>query len=208
MNGAFHSPNGTTFIMANYRRFFVPGGTYYFTLVACSRRPILTTDSGRIFLRRAIKKIRSNFPFVIVATVLLPDHWHLLIQLPSGDSRFSTRIKRIKEEFSRNWLAAGLNEAVVTRSQSSRGERGIWQPRFWEHLVEDEDDLSACVDYIHWNPRKHELVTRVQDWKWSSFHRFVAMGEYAVDWGGVAPESIRKRLDDDWGEAVDAFGKT
>jgi len=68
-----------------------------------------------------------------------------------------------------------------------QGERGIWQRRFWEHTCRDEDDLKRCVDYAHWNPRKHGLVKRVADWPWSSFHRFVQAGEYDAEWGGGEP---------------------
>jgi putative transposase len=184
--------------MSDYRRWFVPGGMYFFTVVTYGRRPILTTDAGRRFLHDSILTIRRSRPFELFATVLLPDHWHLIAQLPGGDSDYSTRIKRIKEEFTSAWLAAGLSEANVTAAQTRNGERGIWQPRFWEHTVRDEDDLERCTDYIHWNPRKHGLVTRVRDWQWSSFHRFVAAGDYDLNWGGEAPSTILGL--DDWGE--------
>ena len=134
----------------------------------------------------------------MVATVLLPDHWHVVLALPSGDSNYSMRIKRIKEEFSKNWLEQGLPEVEVTDAQRERGERGIWQPRFWEHTIMDEQDLEGCVDYVHWNPRKHGLVSRVKDWPWSSFHRYVAAGHYSIDWGGTAPTSYSTTRD--WGE--------
>ncbi len=89
-------------------------------------------------------------------------------------------------------------KAIVTESQLRRGERGIWQPRFWEHTVRDESDLERCSEYIHWNPRKHCLVDRVADWQWSSFHRFVSLVQYNIDWGGVAPPGMENS--DDWGE--------
>ena len=183
--------------MSDYRRWYVPGGTFFFTVVTYSRRPILTTDAGRTFLRDAIESVRGRHPFTLVATVLLPDHWHLVMQLPSGDQRYSLRMQQIKAEFSDQWLAAGLPEANVTESQRLRGERGIWQPRFWEHTVRDEEDLEHCADYIHWNPRKHGLVQRVADWQWSSFHRFVRLGHYDINWGGVAPTIDNDR---EWGE--------
>ena len=185
--------------MSDYRRYFVPGGTYFFTLVTYGRRPLLTTEKGRIHLRAAIARVRERMPFDLFATVLLPDHWHVVVQLPPGDSSYSTRIKRIKEEFTSSWLRDGLEESSVTVSQHRRGERGVWQPRFWEHTIRCEDDLERCVDYIHWNPRKHELVARVRDWKWSSFHRFVDSGHYDIEWGGSAPQSINSVAD--WGEA-------
>jgi len=184
-------------LMSDYRRWFVPGGTYFFTVVAYDRRPILTTDAGRTFLRQAIESVRGRHPFTLVATVLLPDHWHLVMRLPPGDQRYSVRMKQIKAEFSDQWLAAGLPEASVTESQRNRGERGVWQPRFWEHTVRDEADLERCADYIHWNPRKHDLVERVSDWQWSSFHRSVQLGHYTNRWGGKAPKCVDQG---DWGE--------
>ncbi|MDZ4659219.1 MAG: transposase [Bythopirellula sp.] len=184
--------------MSDYRRYFVPGGMYFFTVVAYDRRPILTTPAGRKFLRSAVGKITQDRVFQIFATVLLPDHWHLVMQLPPNDADYSFRLKRIKEEFTRLWLEAGLHEAPVTVSQQSKGERGIWQPRFWEHTIQDETDLERCVDYIHWNPRKHQLVERVRDYPWSSFHRFVRAGQYDIDWGGSEPKSMVRY--EAWGE--------
>tara|TARA_R110002049_G_scaffold2750_9_gene22391 strand:+ start:68214 stop:68828 length:615 start_codon:yes stop_codon:yes gene_type:complete len=186
------------FKMSDYRRNFVPGGMYFFTVVTYGRRPILTTDDGRRFLRNAIHKVRKRRPFELFATVLLPDHWHLVMQLPKDDNDYSTRIKRIKEEFSASWLRKGLPEASVSSAQANKGERGIWQPRFWEHTIKNEDDLERCVDYLHWNPRRHQLVNRVRDWQWSSFHRFVKRGQYEIGWGGTAPNCIAQEID--WGE--------
>ena len=184
--------------MSDYRRWYRPGGTFFFTVVAYDRRPILTSKPGRQFLREAIETIAHRRPFDLLATVLVPDHWHLIMRLPVGDKKYSGRMKRIKEEFTKSWLGAGLPEAPITPAQAAKGERGVWQPRFWEHTIEDEDDLQRCTDYIHWNPRKHQLVSRVRDWPWSSFHRFVKAGEYGEDWGGERPPTL---LDDDaWGE--------
>ncbi|WP_442484099.1 REP-associated tyrosine transposase [Aeoliella sp. SH292] len=184
--------------MSDFRRYYVAGATYFFTVVSYRRRPILTTEPGRRLLREAIEKVRSSHSFDLVANVLLPDHWHLVMQLPSADADYSLRMRRIKEEFTESWLAEGLPEARVTTSQRERHERGVWQPRFWEHLVTDEEDLERCVDYIHWNPRKHALVDRVQDYPWSSFHRFVEQGQYEREWGGQVPQSLD--IDRDWGE--------
>ena len=190
--------------MSNYRRCYVPGGMYFLTLVSYKRRKILTTDAGRKILRGAIERTRGkSLSFNLFATVLLPDHWLLVMELPNRDQGFSTRIRRIKEQFSRSWLESGYREANVTVSQRKRNERGIWQPRFWEHLIGDSDDLIACVDYIHWNPRKHGLVRRVRDWPRSSFHRFVKSGDYDINdinWGGTIPSAIRDRVDLNWGE--------
>ncbi|TWU39744.1 REP-associated tyrosine transposase [Novipirellula artificiosorum] len=184
--------------MSDYRRYFIPGAMYFFTVVTYQRRPILTMDAGRQCLRNAISEIKQNRPFDLFATVLLPDHWHWVMALPSGDADYSTRIKRIKETFSEAWLAAGMPESPVTPAQKKKGMRGIWQPRFWEHTIRDEADLERCVDYTHWNPRKHEVVRRVQDWPWSSFHRFVEAGQYDLDWGGEIPKAVTDKCE--WGE--------
>ncbi len=172
--------------MSDYRRYFVAGGTYFFTVVTHHRKPIFTTAPGRQYLGEAIRQIKKDRPFNLVATVLLPDHWHLVMGLPRGDKDYSMRMKRIKEEFTKRWKA---NKPSVT---------DVWQPRFWEHTVRDLADLENCVDYIHWNPRKHDLTSRVRDWEYSSFHRFVREGHYPLDWGGVAPKVID--LQCDWGE--------
>jgi putative transposase len=185
-------------LVSDFRRWFVAGGTYFFTIVTYRRRSLLTDESCRRWLRKSILEVHRMYPFKIIATVLLPDHWHLLLQLPLGDDRYSKRIQRIKSGFTRRALAGGVREASVTQSQARRGERGIWQPRFWEHTVADENDLALCADYIHWNPRKHGLVSRVCDWPWSSFHRFVSAGHYELDWGGTAPRCVASR--DTWGE--------
>lgn len=135
--------------MSDFRRYFVPGGTFYFTVVAYARQPILITEHGRRFLRNAITSVRKRYPLSLVANVLLPDHWHLIMQLPSGDDRYSLCMKQIKSEFTQQWHVAALPEASVTESQR---KPGIWQPRFGEHTVRDEEDLERCADYIHWNP--------------------------------------------------------
>jgi len=184
--------------MSDYRRWFVPGGMVFLTVVTASRRPILTTEEGRSMLHDAIEKVRQRHPFGRFATVLLPDHWHLVMSLPAGEDGYSIRMRRIKDEFTSQWIAAGLPEAPRSEARKQKGERGIWQPRFFEHTIRDEDDLERCVDYIHWNPRKHGLVSRVQDWPWSSFHRFVRQGQYAIDWGGTEPDFGKQNHE--WGE--------
>ncbi|MFN3192516.1 MAG: REP-associated tyrosine transposase [Aureliella sp.] len=185
--------------MSDYRRYYVKGGTYFFTLVSYSRKPILTLPKSRALLRDAIASIRQRHPFDLVATVLLPDHWHMIMELPKDDSNFSTRIKLIKEAFSKLWRKNGFEEADVSEAQRHRGEAGIWQPRFWEHCVRDEKELESCVDYIHFNPVKHKLVKNVVNWEWSSFHRYLKAGHYEPGWGNTLPTTIAD-LPDDWGE--------
>ena len=68
--------------------------------------------------------------------------------------------------------------------RANKGERGIWQRRFWEHTIRDDRDYAAHIDYVHINPFKHGLVQKVSAWPYSSFHRFVAAKMYPSDWVG------------------------
>lgn len=171
--------------MPNYRRNYVPGGTYFFTLVAYERRRLFDLSACRQMLRASIQKQQELRPFQMVACVLLSDHLHCIWTLPPDDSDYSTRWGLIKEDFSRQFIAAGGDDGLRTLSRKRHRERAVWQRRFWEHTVRDEDDLQRCVDYIHWNPAKHGAAQQVKDWPWSTFHRFVEAGEYSADWGRI-----------------------
>jgi putative transposase len=173
--------------MSDYRRWYVPGGTYFFTVVTYQRCPILCSEVSRKCLREAIEIVRKKRPFKIVAIALLPDHLHIMLTLPQGDADYSTRWKRIKEEYTRLFFASGGKEQPISHSRLLHGERGVWQRRFWEHTVRDEEDLNRCVDYVHWNPNKHGHVSNIRDWQWSSFQRYVKLGEYTIDWGANDP---------------------
>jgi putative transposase len=173
--------------MPDYRRNYVAGGTFFFTVVTCERRPILCTEKSRNCLHQAFAEEQRQRRFDIVGIVLLPDHLHTIWTLPAHDADFSVRWMRIKERFTRTFLAVGGEEGRPTKSRQRHRERVVWQRRFWEHTCRDEDDLKRCLDYLHWNPVKHGLIARVQDYPWSSFHRFVRLGEYDLDWGSKNP---------------------
>lgn len=161
------------------------GQTYFFTVVTHGRQPILTSDLGRSSLRVAFRKICEESPFHITAVVLLPDHLHMIWELPPGDSDYSTRWKRIKALFTKRWNRQGGVKTKRSESRQKRGEQGVWQRRFFEHTCRDERDLKRCLNYLHVNPLKHGIVPRVKDWPWSSFHRYVRLGEYPRDWGSA-----------------------
>jgi len=173
--------------MGRYYRNFKSGGTFFFTVVTEKRQQFLTTDLARQCLRRSFHEIRSRHPFEIIAIALLPDHLHSVWTLPDNECDFSLRWRKIKETFTRSFLASGGTEVEISASRKRHGCRGIWQDRFWEHTCRDEQDLRRCVDYIHWNPVKHELVDRARDYPYSSFHRFVRLGEYEWEWGKTDP---------------------
>jgi putative transposase len=169
--------------MPNFRRYFVAGGTFFFTLVTYGRRRFLTTELARDCLRDAIAAVRAERQFEIQAIVLLPEHLHTLWTLPREDTDYSTRWRRIKERFTTAYLAGGGRECEIAASRQKRGERGVWQRRFWEHMIRDEDDFERHFDYIHYNPVKHGLVKCPSEWPFSTFARCVESGIYSPDWG-------------------------
>ena len=172
--------------MPNYRRAFVPGGTYFFTVAIADRRAALLTE--RIdALSHAFRMVRAWRPFAMPAFVVLPDHLHCIWALPENDADFPARWNRVKGEFSRHVDGRGY----ASPSRISKRERGIWQRRYWEHLIRDERDLRNHIDYIHFNPVKHGLVTQVADWPHSSFHRFVREGVLPVDWSGESIATLK-----------------
>jgi putative transposase len=172
--------------MTNYRRVREPGGTYFFTLVTFDRQPILTSPQSREILRKAWKDVQARHPFETVAVCLLPDHLHTIWKLPEGDKDYSLRWSEIKRNFTREYLRQVGNGEMRSLSRVKRREAAIWQRRYWEHTIYNEDDLNAHIDYIHFNPMKHGLVKQVAHWPWSSFHKYVRIGILTHDWGGIS----------------------
>lgn len=187
----FANPNSTKSQAAmDYRRAYVPGGTYFFTLNLANRSSRLLVERVDT-LREVVRSVRQRHPFEIVAWIVLPDHIHAIWTLPPDDSDFATRWALIKAGFSRRVAAT----EDISASRAKKGERGIWQRRFWEHLIRDEDDLAHHVDYIHINPVKHGHAGAASDWPWSSIHRYIRNGTLAADWAAdpEIPESIGER---------------
>lgn len=162
-----------------YRRADVKGGTYFFTVNIAQRHLRLLLDHVEI-LRDAVKTVKQRHPFYIDAFVVLPDHLHAIWTLPPDDADFATRWMLIKSDFSRK---IAMNEHR-NASRISKGERGIWQRRYWEHLIRDENDFERHVDYIHYNPVKHGYVRQASEWSYSSIHRYIKAGIITNDWGG------------------------
>ena len=168
--------------MPNYRRARVAGGTYFFTVNLRNRRQRLLIEHIDV-LRRAFAAIRQSRPFHIDAIVILPEHLHCIWTLPKGDDNYSMRWAEIKKIFTR----AMPNTEARSRGRTNAGERGIWQRRFWEHVIRDDNDYVRHVDYIHYNPVKHGLCKRPVDWPHSSIHAFIKKGLLAEDWGTSGP---------------------
>ena len=171
--------------MTNYRRYRIDGGTYFFTVNLAERQRSLLTE--RIdTLREAFREVKNAHPFVIDAVVILPEHLHTIWTLPQGDNDFSLRWRQIKSAFSR----AIEKDERISNSRLRKQERGVWQRRFWEHAIRDEEDFNRHIDYIHINPVKRGYVQRAVDWHFSSFHRYVKLGILPADWAGVVNDEL------------------
>jgi len=170
--------------MSLYRRNYVEGGTYFFTVNLQEREKSLLVDNVHV-LRAAVAKVKRKRPFEIVAWVILPDHLHAIWTLPEGDADYSSRWREIKKAFVKQ-LPKGER---LSATRLKNGERGIWQRRFWEHTIVSEGDYRNHLDYVYRNPLKHGLVDQVKDWPYSSFHRDVERGLYDVNWCGANVES-------------------
>ena len=162
-----------------YRRAWIDGGTYFFTVNLAERRQPLLVDYVDV-LRKVVGLVKERHPFTIDAMVILPEHLHAVWTLPPGDADYPGRWMLIKTGFSRH-IPQGERRSA---SRANKGERGIWQRRYWEHLIRDEGDFARHVDSIHFNPVKHGHVTRPADWPYSSIHRYIEAGMEDHGWGG------------------------
>ena len=168
--------------MVNYRRNLVPGGTYFFTVTLRDRSSrLLIEHIGS--LRAAFREVKRKHPFHIDAIVILPEHLHTIWTLPEGDADYPGRWRAIKSAFTHAVVKSGV---AVARNE--KGEYALWQRRYWEHTIADEDDFRHHADYIHFNPVKHGWVKQVADWPHSSFHQYVKQGMLPPDWAGSARE--------------------
>ncbi len=170
--------------MVRYRRNFAPGGTYFFTVTLADRTSSALVDHVSA-LRTAIRVARHERPFTIEAIVILPEHLHCIWTLPPGDADFSGRWRRIKAHFTHRLVSAGV---PVARHRN--GEYALWQRRFWEHTIRDEIDFARHVDYVHFNPVKHKLVSEAIKWPYSSFRLYVRRGLKPADWAGDVQQPV------------------
>ncbi|MEW4982899.1 MAG: transposase [Cycloclasticus sp.] len=174
-----------------YRRANIKGASYFFTVNLANRKSTLLVDKIDA-LRQSIQTVKQRHSFKIDAMVVMPDHLHALITLPVGDNDYATRWKLIKAGFSRK-IPKGEH---VNPSRASKRERGIWQRRYWEHLIRDDNDYQAHINYIHYNPVKHGYVQQAVKWPYSSIHRYIKKGDISKNWGAGDKEKDKGG----WGE--------
>ena len=163
----------------HYRRSFVPGGAYFFTVVTAGRHPVFRNDEAVNVLRQAFRRLNEKRPFTVNAMVVLPDHLHCIWTMPSADDDYPGRWRLIK-----TWVT---QHEVFARGRGVGRRQPVWQPRYWEHTIRDDTDYRQHVEYIHYNPVRHGYVCKAADWAYSSFRRYVSDGLYPEDWGTVEP---------------------
>lgn len=182
--------------MPNYRRLFIQNAYLFLTIITNNRQPILINNIE--LLRESFKRAKQTYKFEIYASVILPEHMHLII-IPEKIQEYPKIIFAVKYHFSRNINAGGLGNPpyAVTKSKIKKKEKGIWQRRYLEHTIRDENDLYRHLDYIHYNPVKHGYINKVKDWEFSSFSKFVKMKNYDIDWGSTEDIKHIETLDYD-----------
>ncbi|MBI5660465.1 MAG: transposase [Nitrosomonadales bacterium] len=170
--------------MVNYRRNFVPGGTYFFTVTLRDRSSRLLAEPIGL-LRAAFRAVKHKQPFRVDAIVVLPDHLHTILTLPEGDADYPGRWRAIKSAFTHAVVKSG-----VAVARNAKGEYALWQRRYWEHTISGDGDYRHHADYIHYNPVKHGWAKQAADWPYSSFHRYVRQGMLPHDWAGSGDDGI------------------
>ena len=116
-----------------------------------------------------MRRVRERHPFYIDGWVVLPDHMHCIWTLPQGDDDYAKRMRLVKTLFSKKMPKTERLSSVRQR----KGERGIWQRRYWEHTIRDEQDYTTHMDYLHYNPVKHGYADKVMDWPHTTFKHHV-----------------------------------
>ncbi len=161
----------------NYRRVFISNSCVHLIVVAYNRRNIFINNIE--LLRKAFKNAKDFFKFEIIAICVLPNHIHIIIN-PENINEYPKIVTSIKYYFSKNY-----NDIVETPTYGyvNKGEKGVFQRRFFEHTIISEKELNNQIDYIHYNPVKHGFVKNVKDWKYSSFHKYLNQGLYEYNWG-------------------------
>lgn len=165
--------------MSHYKRIYLPNHSYFFTVVTHNRNKLFAIDKNVQLLKAALRYVQLRKPFTIDAICILPDHLHCIWTL-QDDCNHSVRWQMIKTQFTRQ----------LRSKNPDRQKSKVWQPRYWEHLIRNQGDLQNHIDYIHYNPVKHGLVTAVKDWSYSSFNNYSKQGFYDSDWGNSEPNLI------------------
>jgi len=153
--------------MANYKRIFLDGYKYYITIVTYERNPILVENIR--LLRESFAYAKSLFDFEIDEIVIMPDHLHMIIDVANA-VEYPKIISSMKRYFSKHCEFKYYQHVYQSKSRENAGYMPIWQKRFYEHTIRDENDYHQKVEYIQSNPLKHGYVDTIDDWKFGSLH--------------------------------------
>jgi putative transposase len=168
---------GHNFSMPKYRRYHLPGHPVFLTLVTHNRRSWLAEDHCVEALLHSMHWVKTKYPFRHIAHAILNDHVHWML-LPESETNLSGLVAALKRDAGWRLKESGLSGP-------------IWQKRFYDHIIRDEDDFARHLDYVHFNPVKHGSVESAGDHRWSSFSEWVKRGVYPTDWGSVEPDRIK-----------------
>lgn len=177
--------------MSNYRRYFNSNQPAFITFVTQNRKEILIENVD--ILRESFKYSQTKYEYEIIASVVLKEHCHIILSAENQND-IPKIIRAIKFDFSKNIPINYLEDVELSMSAIKRGEKGIWQRRYYDHIIRDEQDLYKHLDYIHYNPTKHYNISP-KDWKYSSFDKFVKLGLYDSDWCNFKDKNCINQLD-------------
>ena len=161
------------------RRYYVPNSIVFITQVINYRKPVFRYTAHLQLLRAVMYEAKERYPFKMLAYCFLPDHFHLLIH-PAVGVTHSQIMHSIKPNFTKQYK----------EGMGLQGSMKFWQKRYWDHIIRDEDDLADHLDYIHYNPVKHKLVAKPEDWPNSSFRYWREKGNYPPKWGWSLPPNL------------------
>ncbi|MBW7883614.1 MAG: transposase [Caldilineaceae bacterium] len=159
--------------MSNIRRYYIPNALVFITNVTLDREPVLAPDWAVDLLFSTMRKTQAVHPFRLLAYAILPDHFHWLMRVDSPDANFSKVMHSVKRGFT----------ITYKRARGLSGTVRLWQPRYWDHIIRDAEDLQYHFDYIHWNPVKHGYTKKPEAWPYSSYRHWLARGYYQAGWG-------------------------
>ena len=167
--------------MPNFRRYYIPNAVVFITCNTKNRLPYLQAEDDVELFFNTLHRVQEIHSFRLLAYVILPNHFHWLLQLENDESNFSTIMHSTKRNFTLNYKEAHSID------QSFK----LWQARFWDHVIRNENDLQNHFDYIHWNPVKHGYVASPDEWPHSTFMHWFKQDFYKPGWGyGNEPTNI------------------
>lgn len=164
--------------MSRFRRYFSENTPIFITAVCHQRKPYLSSIEQKQRLLSVMREVKQELKYRILGYVLLDDHFHWII-LPADEKAYPHIMQSVKLRFVRRMP-----------EEEKGGDSRIWQRRYWDHLIRDQQDLHRHLDYIHYNPVKHGYTEGAADYPWSSFNEYRKRGQYRDGWGKSIPSGV------------------